>query len=74
MENDDLVIAATFDFDWQAHMAKGLLEEAGIRSVLDNEIFSSLYPIGFNSIGGINLRVFRHDLPRARAIIADSKI
>lgn len=74
MEHDDLVIVATFDFDWQAHMAQGLLAEEGIKSVLDNEIFGSLYPIGFNSIGGINLRVFRRDATRARAILDKAKI
>lgn len=74
MDDNDLIIAATFDFDWQAHMAKGILDEHDIPSVLDNEIFSSLYPIGFNSIGGINLRVFRRDLERARKIIGESKL
>lgn len=74
MEDNDLVIVATFDFDWQAHMAKGILQENGIPSVIDNEIFGSLYPIGFNSIGGINLRVFRRDADRATEIIKKSKI
>lgn len=74
MDDSDLIIAATFDFDWQAHMAKGILDEHDIPSVLDNEIFSSLYPIGFNSIGGINLRVFRRDLERASEIIRQSKL
>ena len=74
MEHDQLVIVATFDFDWQAHMAQGLLTEEGIQSVIDNEIFGSLYPIGFNSIGGINLRVMRRDAERARQIITRSKI
>lgn len=74
MDDNDLIIAATFDFDWQAHMAKGILDEHDIPSVLDNEIFSSLYPIGFNSIGGINLRVFRRDLERASEIIRQSKL
>ena len=74
MEHDQLVIVATFDFDWQAHMAQGLLTEEGIQSVIDNEIFGSLYPIGFNSIGGINLRVFRRDADRAREIINKSQL
>jgi hypothetical protein len=74
MADNDLIIAATFDFDWQAHMAKDILAEHNIPSVLDNEMFSSLYPIGFNSIGGINLRVFRRDAERAKEIIRNSKI
>ena len=74
MEDNDLIIVATFDFDWQAHMAQGILDEQEIPSTLDNEIFGSLYPIGFNSIGGINLRVFRRDADRAKEIIRQSKL
>ncbi len=74
MEHDNLVVVASFDFDWQAHIAQGLLEEEGIRSVLGNELFGSLYPIGFNSIGGITLSVFQRDADRARQIISNSKI
>ncbi|MDE5567709.1 MAG: DUF2007 domain-containing protein [Muribaculaceae bacterium] len=74
MDENDLIIVATFDFDWQAHMAQGLLAEQEIPSTLDNEIFASLYPIGFNTIGGINLRVFRRDADRARDIISKSQL
>ncbi len=74
MSDNDLVIIATFDHDWQAHIAKDLLAEADIPSVLDNEIFSSLYPIGFNSIGGVNLRVFSRDKKRAQHIINNAKL
>lgn len=74
MEDNDLIIVATFSFDWQAHIAEGLLNEEGIPCVLDNEIFSTLYPLGFNSIGGINLRVFRRDEAKAKAILTNSKI
>ncbi|MDE6368137.1 MAG: DUF2007 domain-containing protein [Muribaculaceae bacterium] len=74
MDENDLIIVATFDYDWQAHMAQGLLAEQQIVSTLDNEIFASIYPIGFNSIGGINLRVFRRDADRAREIINKSQL
>lgn len=52
-----MAIIATFNHDWEAHIAQGVLKENDIPSWLDNEIFSSIYPIGFNSIGGINLMV-----------------
>lgn len=74
MDDSDLVIAATYSFDWQAHIAQGLLNEEGIPCIIDNEIFSSLYPIGFNSVGGINLRVFRRDLAKAKVILTKSKL
>lgn len=74
MEDNDLVIIASFSYDWQAHIAQGVLDEHGIESTIDNEIFSSLYPIGFNSIGGINLRVFGRDAARAKELIEKSGI
>lgn len=74
MDGSDLVVVASYSFDWQAHIAKGLLEEEGIACVIDNEIFNSIYPLGFNTIGGVNVRVFRRDLPRAKAILTNSKI
>lgn len=73
MEDSDLIIIATYDHDWQAHIAKGTLAEAGIPCTLDNELFSSLYPIGFNTIGGINLRVFRRDADKANKILSEAK-
>lgn len=73
IDDKNLVIVATFDFGWQAHIAQGLLEAEGIASFIDNELFASLYPIGFNTIGGVNLRVFAKDADRARQIIAESK-
>lgn len=48
---------ATFSTDWEAHIAQGVLEEHDIPSVLNNEAFASVYPIGFNSLGGISLLV-----------------
>lgn len=71
--SDTLVRIATFDHDWQAHIAKGLLAEHGIPSVIDNEIFSTIYPIGFNSLGGISLSVFTRDADPALAILSDSR-
>ena len=47
----------TYSTDWEAHIAEGVLSSNGIPCTLTNETFSSIYPIGFNSIGGINLIV-----------------
>lgn len=69
--NDDLVLVRSFDLDWQAHIAKSLLEEHGIRSIIDNEVIGTLLPLGFNSLGGFRLMVFRSDLPKARELVAD---
>ena len=73
-DKSDFVKVATFDFDWQAHIAKEVLEENDIPSFIGNEIFGSLYPIGFNSIGGITLWVRSSDADRAAEILANAKI
>ncbi|MCI9608401.1 MAG: DUF2007 domain-containing protein [Muribaculaceae bacterium] len=64
-----LVTIARFSHDWEAHIAKGVLDEAGIPSVINNEIFGSVYPIGFNSIGGLTLLVRQSDADRARELL-----
>ncbi len=69
---DTLVRIATFDHDWQAHIAKGLLEEHDIPSIINNEILSTIYPIGFNTIGGVTLSVFNRDASRALSILSSS--
>lgn len=55
--NDTSITIATYSTDWEAHIAEGVLSNEGIPCTLTNETFSSIYPIGFNSIGGINLVV-----------------
>lgn len=67
---DRLVLAASFDTDWEAHIAKGLLAQEGIKSIIDNEIMGSTLPIGFNTIGGIRLMVMNNNLQKAQEIIA----
>lgn len=66
---DEIVIVKTYDHDWEAYMAKDVLENAGIPAIIGNEIFGSLYPVGFNSIGGITVSVRRGDLERARGVL-----
>lgn len=73
-DSEPLVLAHSFDYDWQAHIAKSLLEEHGIRSIIDNEMMGTILPLGFNSIGGFRLMVFRSDLEEARRLIADMRL
>ncbi len=68
--DNEIVLCRTFSSDIDAHIAQATLEEEGIASILENEIFSRLYPIGFNSIGGIRLMVKNRDLERAKEIIS----
>ena len=62
---DELVTLAQYPHDWQAHIAKGRLDDAGIPCIINNEVFSGIYPIGFNSIGAITVLVRRRDLEEA---------
>lgn len=69
-KGDKLVVLATYSSDWEAHIAKGILDEAGIPCFISNENFGSLYPIGFNSIGGIAVVVRQQDLTEAKRLTA----
>lgn len=69
MREGQTVVAKVFSTDWEAHIAQGVLEEHGIRSAIDNEVFGSILPIGFNDIGGIRLIVMAEDLERARELL-----
>lgn len=69
-----LVTVATYNSDWEAHIAQGVLDAHDIESVLGNEVFSSIYPIGFNSLGGVSLSVRAADAARTREVLAGHKI
>ena len=64
------VLCREFPNDTEARIAQAALENAGIESILDNDIFSRIYPIGFNSLGAIRLMVKGRDLQRALDIIS----
>lgn len=68
---DDIVLCKTFETEAEAYIACGALKAAGIRSVVDNSVFGSVLPIGFNSIGAFRLMVFRKDLPQARQLLSE---
>lgn len=67
--NDTNITIATYSTDWEAHIAEGVLVNEGIPCMLTNETFSSIYPIGFNSIGGINLIVPAGYADKARSLL-----
>ncbi len=67
--DNEIVLCREFSSDAEAHIAQAALEENGIEVILDNEIFSRIYPIGFNSLGGIRLMVRNRDLNKASEII-----
>lgn len=74
IDANGLVTVATYNSDWEAHIAQGVLDASDIESVLGNEVFSSIYPIGFNSLGGVSLNVRACDAARAHEVLAGHKI
>ena len=63
------VLLNIYSTDWEARIAKGALEDADIPAVIQNEGFSSIYPIGFNTFGGLPLLVPAGMETRARRVL-----
>lgn len=69
IDPDEPMVCGIFSREPEAYIVKSILEQEGIYVVVLNDSFSRIYPIGFNSIGGIRLMVRRSDLERALDII-----
>lgn len=67
--DSELVVCREFISDAEAHIAEAALRQEGIMCVIENELFSRIYPIGTSDLGGLRLMVFRRDLERAEQII-----
>jgi hypothetical protein len=62
---------ATFGDGIGAHLARGRLQEAGIRVFLVNENTVWVAPHLTNAIGGIKLQVAEEDVDKARTLLAE---
>lgn len=60
-------LVGTYFQDWEAHMAVDELANNGIKAVINNEIISTVYPIG--AMGGIQVFVRDEDAEKARDIL-----
>jgi hypothetical protein len=68
--SESMVTIATFGTPVEAQLARNLLEEAGIESVLaDAETVGMLWHVG-SALGGVKLQVAEADEARARAVLA----
>jgi len=65
--SDKLVTIAEFADYIEAEMAKQLLDDYGIKSVVTEENTANLYPI--SSVAGPELQVLEKDAERAREIL-----
>ncbi len=73
-KNTELELAWTFSNEQEAYLAKAFLAYHDIEAILDNNIFGQLYPIGFNSIGGIRMMVRGCDRERAHALVESMQL
>ena len=72
-DQEKLVNICTYSTPVEASMARDILESAGIPCMLTNETFSSIYPIGHTSLGGIQLLVFESDEEKAVKLLQESQ-
>ena len=69
-DNDDrLVVFNSYVNDADAYIAKGVLDTNGVPCIINNEIFSSVYPVGLAPWGSIKLLIFRRDMEKAIRIM-----
>lgn len=61
MEGSDLIAVATFRSAPDAQIAKGVLDDAGIESMIRADNVGGMYP----AVGGVDLLVRREDLSTA---------
>ncbi|MCM1163587.1 MAG: DUF2007 domain-containing protein [Muribaculaceae bacterium] len=63
-----LVCIAEFNTPVEANIAKGMLSDHGIESVLDGSTILSVIPIP-SSIGGVRMMVREEDAPEAERLL-----
>lgn len=66
---NEIVLCRQFSNDTEAHIALAALENEGIQSIIDNDVFSRIYPIGTSALGALRLMVRRRDLEKALDIV-----
>lgn len=69
---DDLVTLDIYVDAVSAYIAKGVLSENGVESMVTNELMSSLLPLNL-SLGEVRLLVFRKDYEKACEILAANR-
>ena len=69
MDEEGMVVIASFGRPWEAHLAKARLEAEGIRAFLLDEQAISVNPFYSPALGGVKLAVAAHDATRARELL-----
>ena len=71
---DRLVVVATFQEPTQAHVARSLLESAGIRAALDGEYHIAMDWFVSNAMGGVKLIVHERDFETATWLLHEVRL
>lgn len=67
--DNEIVLCREFMTEAEARIALAALENEGVEAIIDNEVFSRIYPIGSSSLGALRLMVRRRDLEKALDIV-----
>lgn len=65
----DFVLLATFTFPHECAVIKLLLDQEDLRYVFENETMIGVFPFYSNALGGIQLKVHKEDLHRAKELL-----
>ncbi len=64
-DNNEIITLEIFKDFVSASFVKGQLDENGIESFMEDENV-----VGLNPIGGVELKIFKNDLERAKEILS----
>ncbi|NNJ55893.1 MAG: DUF2007 domain-containing protein [Bacteroidia bacterium] len=68
-----LVLVAAYTYPHEAHLAKGLLEAAGIECYLQDELTTQVNNFYSNAIGGVKLLVDEESMGLALQVLKEAK-
>ena len=68
--SNEILLCRSFYDDIAANLAAGALRDHDIPCTIDNQVFSSVYPLGMSALGALRLMVFKKDLEKAREILS----
>lgn len=73
LEEDKIIIYASYDTVILANLAKTKLDAYGIPCFLTEEHFTSLYPIRNEIFPGVRLHIFKKDRERAEEVLKEDE-
>ena len=65
----DFVTLAVFTYPHEYVVLKLLLEQAQVNHFFQNDTMVGVFPFYSNALGGVQLKVYKHDLEKAKEIL-----